>query len=151
MGNTAYLSTFIARNNANNDCAALAAFLLIKFQLFLRRDAYNATCGARRVSECHAPIRRSASALTSGTAPCACCRHCSRRVYVTAPCPSVCPCVYLIYRPHQQRAGLLLWARRAGYIDRQRRPPGAAAAGRTAARRSAANASSAMLSADVGS
>ena len=43
--------------------------------------------------------------------------------------------------------GFLLWARRAGDIDRQRRPPGAAAA----RRRLAANASSVTLSADVGS
>jgi len=66
------------------------------------------------------------------------------RVYVTARCPSVCP----IYRlMHAAAAGLLLWARRAGEIDRSRRPPGATAA----RRRSAANASSVTLSADVGS
>ena len=43
--------------------------------------------------------------------------------------------------------GFLLWARRAGDIDRQRWPPGTAAA----RRRLAANASSVTLSADVGS
>jgi len=66
------------------------------------------------------------------------------RVYVTIRCPSVCP----IYRlMHAAAAGLLLWARRAGEIDRSRWPPGATAA----RRRSAANASSVTLSADVGS
>ena len=56
--------------------------------------------------------------------------------------PSVCPSVCFIYRPlHAAAAGSLLWARRAGDIDRQRWPLGAAAA----------NASSVTLSADVGS
>ena len=39
---------------------------------------------------------------------------------------SVRPSVCLIIRlPHVAAAGLLLWARRAGDVDRQRRPPGA--------------------------
>jgi len=65
----------------------------------------------------------------------------SRRIYVTVRCPSVRLSVCPVYPPLQQRAavGLLLWARRAGDIDRQRRPPGA----------TAANASSVTLSAGV--
>jgi len=52
-----------------------------------------------------------------------------RRIYVTVRCPSVCLSVCPIYRPLQQRAaGLLLWARRTGDIDRQRRPPSSTAA-----------------------
>ena len=57
------------------------------------------------------------------------CRHCSHncgRVYVTVRCPSVGPSVCFIYRSLQKRAaGLLLWARRTGDTDRQRRPSGA--------------------------
>ena len=66
---------------------------------------------------------------------------------VTVRCPSVCS----RYRPLQQRAArLLLWARRAGDIDRLlhgRRPT--ATALRAAARRSAANASSVTFTAAV--
>jgi len=41
------------------------------------------------------------------------------RVYVTVRYPSVCPCVCPSYRLLQQRAaGLLLWARLAGDIER---------------------------------
>ena len=55
--------------------------------------------------------------------------------------PSVCLSVRLIMRPpHAAAAGLLLWARQAGYIGRLLH-----------GRRSAANASSVSLSADAGS
>jgi len=48
------------------------------------------------------------------------------RVYVTVWRPSLCPSVCPVYRPLQQRAaGLLLSARQAGDIGRQRRAPGA--------------------------
>jgi len=61
------------------------------------------------------------------------------RVYVTVRDRSVCPSVCPIYRPLQQRAAsLLLWARRAGDIDRLLH-----------GRRSAASAISATLSADA--
>jgi len=40
----------------------------------------------------------------------------------------------IIRRSPATAASLLLWARRAGYIDRQRRLPGAAAARRSAAK-----------------
>jgi len=54
-------------------------------------------------------------------------------------CLSVCP----VYRPLQQRAaGLLLWARRAGDIDRLLHGRRRRSNGAEAARRSAAKASS---------
>ena len=54
------------------------------------------------------------------------CSHNCGRVYVTVRCPSVGPSVCFIYRKLQKRAaGLLLWARRTGDTDRQRRPSGA--------------------------
>jgi len=67
------------------------------------------------------------------------------RVYVAERCLSVC----LSVPSKQCAAGLLLWARRAGDISRQRRP--ASSNGAAAARRSVANASSVKLSAGVGS
>jgi len=58
------------------------------------------------------------------------------RVYVTVGRPSVCPIVCPL---HSAAAGLLLWAQRAGDIDRLLH-----------GRRSAANASSVTFTADVG-
>jgi len=66
------------------------------------------------------------------------------RVYATVRCPSVC----LSVPSAAACGGLLLWARRAGVIDRQRRVP--SSNGAAAARRSAGNAGSVTLSADVG-
>ena len=67
------------------------------------------------------------------------------RVYVTVRCPSVS--LSRLSTAALCCGGLLLWARQQTIsIDRQRRPPGAAAA-----RHSSANASSVTLSADVGS
>ena len=78
------------------------------------------------------------------------------RVCVTIRCPSVgfarlSVCVSH-FAPEQRRAArLLLWARRAGNIDRQWRVPSSSGAtARAAARRSAANASSVTFIADVG-
>jgi len=68
-------------------------------------------------------------------------RSVQSRVYETVGRPSVCLSVRSIIRPpHAAVAGLLLWARRPGDIDRLLH-----------GRRSAANTSSVTLSADVGS
>jgi len=48
-----------------------------------------------------------------------CCSHSMRRVYVTDRYPSICCLSVPTYRPlHFVAAGLLLWARNAGDIDR---------------------------------
>jgi len=47
------------------------------------------------------------------------CTRCTRnRVYETVRCPSVCPSVFPIRPLQQPAAGLLLWARQVGHIDR---------------------------------
>jgi len=67
--------------------------------------------------------------------------------------PSVRLPACCIRPPHAAAAGLLLWARRPGGIDRllHGRRATAVSSSRAAARLAAANAGSATLSADVGS
>ena len=73
----------------------------------------------------------------------------SDRVCVTIRCPPIRSFVCLSHFAPQ--VGLLLWARRASDVDRQRRAPGSSsAAARAAARRSDANAGSVTFIADAG-
>jgi len=66
----------------------------------------------------------------------------SGRVYVTQ-------CLSHLAPQPRRAAGLLVWARRAADIDRQRRAPSSDAAAWPASRRSVANAGSIMLRSEV--
>jgi len=83
------------------------------------------------------------------------CSHCMRQGLcndTVSVCPSVCASVWPVLRHIRGRAaGLLLWARRAGDFDCQRRTlDSSGVAARAAAQRSATNASSVTFAADVG-